>query len=246
MKKNFAYPEGSIHSVRVKLTWAQLELVKGGDKAFHVYIAGHESVVDEIRVEEKEGELIISQPQYTVATGMALKRWIQVCVRVPDGFKGELDASTVSGMISAHNINGDDIAVSTVSGPIHANGIRGGHVGLRSISGAIAGEAIHAKHLLLRTVSGSAKLSGVHSAKSKVFTVSGKTSLALDDGCKSIDLQSISGDITLLLKGPVKEASLRSLIGQYRLDEALEKSDDGLDISSTSVTGSLTVTAATE
>jgi len=242
MEKNCSFLADFIHSVRIRLTWAQLEIIKGGQEAFHIHIAGHEDSVNEIRVEEKDHEVTISQPQYTAAMGIvSLKRWIQVCVRVPDGWKGELDASTVSGTISAHKICGDDIAFSTVSGSIHAISICGSHVGIRSISGAIAGDAIETKHLFLRTVSGKAKLEDVQSVTSKVFTVSGKICLQLGGGCKFIDLQSISGDVQLFLKGPVKETSLRSLIGQCSVDEELEKSEDGLDISSISVTGSLTV-----
>jgi DUF4097 and DUF4098 domain-containing protein YvlB len=245
MEKNQSFAAERIHSVRVRLTWAQLEIIKGGQDAFHVHIVGHDDSADEIRVEEKNNALIISQPQYTAAAGMiSLKRWIQVCVRVPDGWIGEMDASTVSGPINAHKVHGDDLAFSTVSGSIHAASINGSHVGLRSISGAIAGEGIKTQHLFLRAVSGRVKLTDIQSATTKVFTVSGKISLQLGDECKSIDLQSISGDVQLSLKGSVKETSLRSLIGQYHLDDELIKSEDGLDITSMSVTGSLTVAAA--
>lgn len=242
MEKNYSFPAGQINSVRIKLTWAQLEIIKGGQEAFHVHVAGYEDRIDEIRVEEKENELFISQPNYTAAKEIVpIKRWIQVCIRLPEGWSGDIDASTVSGMISAHRIDGDDVAFTTVSGSMHVKSISGSHVGIRSITGSIISDTIHAKHLFLRTVSGKANVSNVHSTSSKVFTVSANVNLQLNNGCKSVDIQSISGDIHLEVEGPVKETSLRSLGGQFLLDEEIDKNEEGLDISSTSVSGSLTV-----
>lgn len=242
MEKNLSFPAEQVQSVRVKLTWAQVEVITGSSDAFHVHIAGHEESVDEINVEMMNNALLIAQPQYTVAKEMMpRKRWLQIYLRVPEGWNRDMDIATVSGILGVRKVNGDDIALTTVSGQMNIQHVSAGHLGIRSASGAVSGDAVAVKHLYIRTISGKVALSDVQSTTCKVFTVSADVSLKLGKGGRSLDMQSISGNINLEVEGAIKEASLHSLSGQFILSDEMQKSEDGLDITSSSISGSLSV-----
>ena len=74
----------------------------------------------------------------------------------------------------------------------------------------------------------------------KVFTISGDVILTLDDACKMLESQSVSGALSIETNGPVK-AALHSLSGQYILGEGLDSTEGGLTINASSVSGDLAV-----
>lgn len=242
MEKNLSIPQDQVKNVRVKLTFAQIEVITGASDAFQIHIAGHEESVNDINVTIANEELTIAQPQYTVAQEiMPLKRWMQMYLHIPDGWDGDVDIATVSGTLSARKVSADEIALTTVSGPIHMQHVTGKHMGIRSVSGAVTGEFITAKHLYIRTVSGKVTLTGAQTTAGKVFSVSADVHLGLASSARSLDTQSVSGDINIEVDGPIKSASLHSLSGQFIQAEDLLKNDDGVDISSSSISGSLSV-----
>lgn len=242
MEKNLSFPCGSIKNVRVKLTFTQIEVITGTTDAFQIHIAGLEESVDDINVEVKNDELTIVQPQYTVVQDIIpVKRWMQMSLRIPDGWNGDIDISTVTGMLNARKVSVDEIAFTTVSGPIHLQQITGGHIGIRSVTGAVNGDIISAKHLYIRTMSGKVSLHNVKTSVGKVFSVSADVNISITGDARSLDTQSVSGDINVEVDKPIKNASLHSLTGQIIQSEELQKGDDGIDISSSSISGSLSI-----
>ncbi len=248
MERNLSFPRDSIARVRVKLTWAQVEAVSGGPDAFDVLIAGDEDSVEELRVEQTGDDLSIAQPQLAFAKEiLPRRRWLQICLRVPAAWKGDLDIATISGSLGAHGIAGDEVTLTTVSGPIHAHDIVSGHFAMHTATGTLAGDTIQANHCYIRTVSGRVAVAEARFTSAKVFTVSGEVSLALADGAKTLDLQSVSGAMRVETDTPVL-AALHSLSGQLSLDESLAARDgiienvkNILEITASSVTGDLAV-----
>lgn len=244
MEHNYSFPGAEIEKVRVKLTWAQIEITSVAADVFNVNIAGYQDSMDELHVELKDDELVIQQPQYTAAQNILPKRrWLQICLFVPESWKdAEMDISTVSGTASLRKLRGKEMSFSTISGRMNVNEIKGKEISLRTVSGGISGTNIASKHLHLRTVSGNITLADLSFDSAKTFSISGNTTLSIDgDDCESLELQSISGDIVIEVEKPIKGASLHSFNGQYSIEEGLENSGEHFIIQASSVSGSLSI-----
>lgn len=241
MERNINFPQEGILHIRVKLTFAQVEAVSGPVDQFELIIAGDEDSVSELRVDLSGDDLIIGQPQLSYAREiLPRRRWLQICLRIPKSWKGSIDIGTISGMIGARKLSGDDISLTTVSGTIVARTIDCDHYAQHSVTGSATGEAIHASYGYLRTVSGKVTMEDIQFKTAKVFTVSGEVTLALEGGGKTLDIQSISAPLCIQVDGPV-QAALHSLSGQFLLAEDVPQTGGGLEISASSVSGDLAV-----
>ncbi len=241
MERNLTLPQEGILNIRSKLTFGQIEVVSGSLEQFELIIAGDEDSVSELRVELSGDSLVIAQPQLSYAKEiLPLRRWLQICLRIPKAWKGSVDISTISGMIGARSLWVTEISLTTVSGTILARSIECGRYAQHSVTGTATGEAIQAGYGYLRTVSGKIIMEDALFQTAKVFTVSGEVSLAMKDGGKTLDMQSISAPLCVQVNGPV-QAALHSISGQFLLAEDIPQAEGGLEISVSSVSGDLAV-----
>lgn len=247
MERNLTFARDTAGRVRIKLSWAQADIVAAKGDDFQLIIAGDEDSVNELRVEQADGELVVAQPQLAYAKEiLPRRRWLQICLRVPQTWKGDLDIDTVSGTVSVHDITGDELTITTVSGSMSVRDVTSTRLGLHTVSGAISGEHITADRTSLRGVSSKATLSGATLRTTKVFTISGSITLDLESGSRSLDMQSVSGSLCVETDSPVK-AALHSLSGQFLLSDDVQSATEGtplsetLDISASSVSGDLAV-----
>lgn len=242
MERNLSYSGDDIKRVRAKLTWAQLELdVYKGD-GVHLIIAGDTESVEELRVEQHGDDLSFAQPQLAYAKELLPRhRWLQIVLSVPKTWRGDMDIDTISGTISAHSFAGTDVSLTCVSGSMSVRDVEANLLFLHSVSGAIAGSNLRANRGNLRSVSGAIHLQNACFGATKAFTVSGDVSLELLSGSRTLDMQSVSGAMSVLTEGPAR-AALHSLSGRFLLDDdVLPATTGGLEISASSVSGSLAV-----
>lgn len=241
MEKSVSFPRDQIDRVILKMTWAQVEVVLGTGDEFQVIATGDDSSVEELRVELKEKALEAAQPPLLNAKGMLPRsKWLQICVRVPQTWRGEVDVDSISGMIGVRKINGTEISASTVSGPIHIRDTESERLMLHNVSGTISGKRLSAQRGNVRTISGKVGLEGIKIEMIKFFTVSGEANLSLDEGVRTLEIQSISGAIGVEVEGGA-HASLSSLSGKFIVSEEIAQSEGGVTISASSVTGDLLV-----
>jgi hypothetical protein len=239
MERNLSFPSESVVTLRVRLTWGQAELLTGESDQFQVLIAGDDDSVEEVRAEMRGGEVLVAQPQLAYAKELLPRnRWLQICVRVPKGWRGDLEASTVAGMLGARSLALGDLSLTTVSGSLRANQLSGDQLFLHTVAGAISGEALQAKRVNLRTVSGRVALKDLGFITGKAFTVSGEVNLLLRDGCRALDVQSVSGGICIETASPAQGA-LHSLSGQFIRGDGVQWAEGGLEVSASSVSGDL-------
>lgn len=241
MEKNVTFESAGIARVRIKLTWAQLEIVELQGGAFQAIIAGDDESVQELRVEESSGELVISQPHLAYAKEIIpRRRWLQICLRVPGAWQGDIDADTVSGPIGAHTIQCADLTLATVTGAMNINDVRCKSLWMHTVSGAVAGQALRAEKASLRSVSGNMNVTDALFTHTKLFTVSGEAAISLLEGSRAVDMQSISGSSCFYVNSPVK-AAFHALSGQFLLADDVEQADDGIEINASSVSGNFAV-----
>jgi len=243
MERNVSFQSDGVQNVRAKLTWAQIEIVSGPGTEFQLLIAGDDESVEEVRAEKAGEEIVLSQPHLAYAKELLpRRRWLQICLRVPEGWRGDLDVDTIAGMIGLHKVSASSLSLTTVAGAMRVNGAECDFLVLQSATGAITVEGVRAKRANLRTVSGKITFENATVYATKLFTVSGEVFLALRKECRTLDSQSVSGAISVTVDGPAK-AVLRSLSGQFLVDEKVEQAEGGLEITASSVSGDLAVKA---
>lgn len=241
MERNYAFDPQTIGRIRAKLTWAQLEIDPTRSSKIKLMISGDDESVEELRVEEGIEGLLVAQPQLGYAKELLPRnRWLQISLRLPTGWHGDIDADTVAGTISAHIIEGGDVAFNSVSGAINVRDIKARSLWLHTVAGAIAGTSLVAQRTSLRSISGPITLGEIAFGSTKLFTISGHMTLDMLPGCNALDSQSVSGPLAIGTDGPVR-AALHSLSGQFVLTGEVPQGDGGLEISASSVSGDLTV-----
>jgi len=241
MEQNLTFPSAQVKRVRMKLAWAQAEIVDSASKVHQLLIAGDDESIAELRAELADGEIVVVQPQRSYAKEVLHRsRWLQICLRLPRDYAGDLDVDTVTGPIGANKITGAEVALTTVSAPIRVKGVTGNRISLHTVSGAITGDTLRAARGGFRSVSGTISLENILMDTVKSFTVSGETNLTLLDGCRTLDLQSISGAACVGAEGAAK-ATLGSLSGQFLLGEDVKDAPGCLEITMSSMSGDLVV-----
>ena len=97
MERNLSFDTEGVKSVAVHLGWAQLEMFADEVDRIQVMAAGDDGSVEDLRIAVKDGVLLVEQPQYGLSLNIMESRWLQVCVRVPSQWKGNVALSTLSG-----------------------------------------------------------------------------------------------------------------------------------------------------
>lgn len=249
MERNVSFSlENDIRRVRARLTWAQIDIVSAQADDIQILIAGDDDSVAELKIEmegnEPTGnEIFFSQPQLSYPKDAIIKgRWLQLCVMIPDSWRGNLDVHTISGTVGARNLSGDKVELDTVSGALYAQKLRFDAISLHTISGAVAGELITASAGRVRTVSGRIALRDMEIGALSIHTVSGEINAMVGSACKTLEMQSVSGGMSVYAPedAPVL-ASLGSLSGRFSLGGELTQGDGGLKIRGNSVSGNLKV-----
>lgn len=241
MERNFSFETASVKSVRMKLTWAQLDIVPSKVDEFQFIIAGDDDSMEELRVELSGDGLVVAQPQLAYAKEiLPRRRWLQVCMRVPAGFGGDMDIDTISGTVGASSFSGGNLSMTTVSGGLSVRDVQGTLLWLHTVSGTISGTNLTAERSNLRSISGSITLRNVRLETTKLLTISGNVLLDLAPGARVLDMQSVSGALCVTTDDRVR-AALHSLSGQFIIEEGLQVESGGLEVSASSVSGDLAV-----
>lgn len=216
MERNLSFAPSSIQNLVVKLAWAQLEMFTDEVEEIQVLIAGDDRTVSELKVSEKEGRLLVEQPTYGLSMDIVSSKWMQVCLRIPRAWRGGVDASTLSGLLSARGLRGGDLVLDTVSGDLRALDMEGITLTLRTVSGDLKAGGLSSDKLALRTVSGDIHIQGSCCRQVKATAVSGTQVMEFAKPFDRVDVTAVSGDVSLRVPCAKLEALLRSVSGRIR------------------------------
>lgn len=120
MERNMSFDGGSLDGVAVHLAWGQLEIFADDVDRIQVMAAGDDGSVNDLRIGEKEGWLVVEQPQYGLSLNITESRWLQICVRMPKEWKKTIACNTISGLLSARGLRAKSLTLETVSGDLRA------------------------------------------------------------------------------------------------------------------------------
>lgn len=218
MERNMSFDAGQLTTVTVHLAWAQLEIFADDVDKFQVMAAGDDNSVNDLRIVQNGGELLVEQPQYGLSLNILDSKWLQVCVRMPRTWVGTVRANTISGMLSARKLTAGELALETVSGELRATRLTASQLALKTISGDLRGEELKAVHLGVRNVSGDTALDALKVETLKCNSVSGEQTYNMAESFRTVDITTVSGNVIITSPVETMNASLRSISGKMRTE----------------------------
>ena len=108
MNKIETFSPTQITGVEAHLAWASLEVLADDVNELQVMAAGNDKDVSDLRIQEKEGRLVVEQPTYGLSIKLNSERWMQIVIRLPRSWKGALDMSTITAPLRARGISGTE------------------------------------------------------------------------------------------------------------------------------------------
>jgi len=242
LERNVNFPVAGLHELSIRLGWAQLELYTDDIEQIQVIASGDSHTLGDLRIEEKDGELVIEQPQYGLTLDITHGHWMQLCVRVPKAWDRTIHAGTVSGLIVARGLGGDIIELDTISGDIKAVKITAGKLAMKTTAGNIRGEQLMANWITCRSVSGEIALDELSAQSYRFTSVSGDMHLKLKSTFEQMELRTVSGDCAVLTDAEAARITMRSVSGHKSI-EGVEQTEagDAPAIHATGVSGNLKI-----
>ena len=216
MERNLSFDTEGLEKIAVHLGWAQLEMFADEVDKVQVMAAGDDSSVEDLRIAVKDGCLTVEQPQYGISLNIMECRWLQVCVRVPSQWKGDIALSTLSGLLSARKLCAKSLSLETVSGDLHAVRICAADASLKTVGGDMRGEQLTAESLNVRSVSG-------------------EQTYNMACAFEKVDVTAVSGNVIITAPVEAMDVSLRSISGRVRTEGVNIREGDG--VPSVRVTG---------
>lgn len=239
MERNIGYSASMVDAVQVRVGWGQVELYGADTQEAQAAVAGDERSVRELVVKHENGKLIIEQPQYGLLPHFESK-WLQISVRVPLEWCGNVSLTTVSGAISVKGLRGKEVSLDTVSGAVHADRIRCDAFTMNAVSGALQATRVSSGSLRVRNVSSAISLFEVDVETVKIIAVSGQVSMDFLRPFASLELQVATGDIQIRLPGDRAEVAFRSVAGKLSC-ENFSGGPGAPTVQATTVTGNLRI-----
>ncbi len=242
MERNVNFPVADVSDIIIHLAWPQLEIYADDIDQIQVIASGDAHTVNDLRIEGKDGELFIEQPQYGISLDITHGHWMQLCVRVPRDWDQNIHATTISGLLAARGLGGDRIVLETITGDLKAAKITAGEISLRTTAGAVQGDQLTSRRLTGRSVSGDISLDNVSAQTYRFTSISGDIRLKLLAGFEQMDLRTVSGDMSVLTDTDTLNVSMRSVSGRKTVEGVkLTESADAPVVRATGVSGDLKI-----
>lgn len=214
MERNASFAARNVSSINIRLAWAQIEVFADDVDTIQVMAAGDPSTVADLRIEYKDGVLLVEQPQYGFTINIMESKWLQVCVRIPLDWKKELSCSTISSLLSARKLNTDLLTLDTVTGDLRALELTAREMALKTVSGDIRGENLRADKLNLRSISGDASLCGLCTGSLRCTSVSGAQDYQMTETFRKVEVNAVSGNVIITAPVDAMNVNLRSVSGR--------------------------------
>lgn len=218
VERNVHFETAGLSDIVVHLAWAQLEIFADDVEKIQVLVAGDENSVSDLRIETKDGILLVEQPQYGLSLNVMGSKWMQVCIRVPRAWPHQIHATTLSGLLSARGLSGSRITLETVSGDMRGLRLTAQELLFKTISGDVRAEALTAPEISLRSVSGDLVVDEAKVQTLRCNSVSGEQTYNLSDAFKRMDINTVSGNVIITSPLEKLNMALRSISGRVRTE----------------------------
>jgi len=239
LERNIGYSAAQVDEIQVRVGWGQVELLGADTREVQIAVAGDERSAREMVVRHENDKLTIEQPQYGLLPHFDSK-WLQIHVRVPKEWRGNVLLITVSGAISVRKLCGKEIHLDTASGTVHADSVQCDTFVMNAVTGAVQSVRVAARKLQVRNVSSAISLSEMDADIVKITSISGQVGLDFQRPFSSLDLQVATGDTQVSLPGGRAEVAFRSVSGKLSA-EGFDGGPDAPSVRATTIAGNLSI-----
>ena len=238
MERNCQFEVAQVSSLSVHLGRGQVELFADEVSQIQVLCSGDAKSVTDLRVELKDGELTIEQPQYGFSANITEGHWLQISIRMPKSGPDSISLNTIGGMLIARGISAKNLTMDSTTGDLHALNLTAGKLHLRNITGKIHGEGLQVETLSTRNINGEIEMEGLRVDTLKGSNISGTQTYTMTSPFQAVYVTSVTG--TVMVSAPVNrmKVTLHSLTGQVRT-EGVDITDDGPLLQITGVSADL-------
>lgn len=243
MERNIGYPASMVDAVQVRVGSAQVELLCADTQEVQAVIAGDVRSAGELVIRHENGKLCIEQPQYGVLNFST--KWLQICLRLPQQWCGNIGLTTISGAISVKGIQGGEVSIDTVSGNVHTDRVRCQSLAMNAVSGALQATRVSGRLLRIRNVSSAINLFEADFETVKIITASGQVGLDFACPFRTLDIQAATGDIRVQAPGKGAEVAFRSVAGKLTTQGICEE-EGAPKVQVTTITGNLRLVGETD
>ena len=242
MERNISFPIQELSDISTRLAWAQLEIYADEIEQIQVIASGDAHTLSELRIAVHDRTLEVEQPQYGISLDITHGHWLQLCVRVPKVWDGEIHASTISGLIGARGLGGAAIELETITGDLKASRMTAGQISLRTTAGTVRADQLISQRLTCRSVTGDLTLDDISAQTYKMTSVSGNINLKLKSSFEQLEMRSVSGDCAILTELTALKLSMRTVSGSKFVDGVhLTEDNTAPSVRVTGVSGDLKI-----
>ena len=229
--------------ITCKLIGATLEMCTDDIDDINIMVSGADGDVKALRIDAKGNQLILEQPAVSRQKSPVDVSWLQITLRLPQSWKGRIDARTVTGWITARNLNGSDVTLDSVSGQINADALLAGDVTLRTVTGDVRASGLVCTKATVATTSGDVNLQNARLYHAALSSISGGMTLSLGDAFQTITASSVLGDLTI--EAPIDLCSVqhRNVAGRISTVGISILEDARAAVHFSTVSGSLSITS---
>ncbi len=243
MERNNRYAAAEIKEVQVHLAWAQLSAVTADIDDIQVLVAGDDRSVNEMQIAIKEGALTVEQPQFGLSLDVMQGKWMQVCLRMPEKFEGNVVLSTITGLITVRGIKADKLSVDTVNGDLRVTSVAASEIRMASVTGEICAGSLSGESLKIRAVNGKVDVQDASFDLVKTSSVAGKQKLVFVKPFVTMEARSVSGKIHVYAASRQLHVVTRSVKAQVKMKN-IEDNEQAPELRLITVSGRLEVDSA--
>lgn len=225
----------------LKLTGATLEICTDDIDDVHVMVSGADADVKALSIAVKGNQLVLEQPAMSLQRNPIANGWLQVTLRLPRSWKGQIDARTVSGWITVRGLSGTELTLETVSGLISGTSLFFSDATVRSVTGDVRLGDVAFEKAAIQSTSGVVTAQAASLGRCTLMNITGHTTLELCTPFLAISATSVTGDLSIDAPVGLCCINQRTVAGRIRTSHVLNDETADVTVSFNTVSGNLTL-----
>ena len=226
----------------LKLTNATLEICMDVIDDIHVMVSGADAEVQTLNIAVKNNQLLLEQPMLSMQKSPNANSWLQVTIRLPQSWKGHIDARTVSGWITVRGLSGTDLTLDSVSGVIKASYLLFQTATMRTVTGDIRLTDAVCTRVSLGTTSGGIVAENASLSQCTLTTITGSADINLRSPFRKISANSVTGNLSI--SAPIEQCCVnhRCVSGRLNASEVSIVEQAEASVQFNTVAGDISIT----
>ena len=228
--------------ITLRLTNATLEICSDVVDDINVIVSGSDKEVQTLSITVFNNQLRVEQPAVSRQKTPIAQSWLQVTIRLPQSWKGQIEAHTVSGWITIRGASGTDLTLESVSGVIKASYLLFLTAVMRTVTGDVRISDMVCSKVSLGSTSGAIVVANSSMDQCALTSITGNADIGLRSPFRSIRANSVTGDLTLSAPVGQCRVSHRCISGHINTSDISIVEQGDVSVTFNTVAGDLNMT----